>query len=132
MSTTKILKTVLMLGAIATLVACGGGGSSGGSVPQSPNAHQVTLSWTANREADVNTVGGGYQVAISGHSVIDVPYPSAPSITLSLTSGQYNVTVTAYSSTNPATGLTAVAISNYSRPSAAWHSSVTHNLLRNI
>ncbi len=119
MSTTKILKTALMLCAIATLVACGGGGGSGGSAPQSPNAHQVTLSWTANREADVNTTGGGYQVSISGHSVIDVPYPNAPSITLSLTSGQYNVTVTAYSSTNPATGLTAVAISNYSRPSVA-------------
>jgi hypothetical protein len=74
----------------------------------------VTISWAANREAAVNTTGGGYTVAISGQTPIDVPYVSgttAPtSTTTTLLSGSYSVTVTAYSALKP-TGSVSAAYS---------------------
>jgi len=73
------------------------------SCNQSRNActdHQVTISWAANREAGVNSAGGGYKVAISAQPVIDVPYASGattPTTTIAhLPSGSYSVTVKAY------------------------------------
>jgi hypothetical protein len=99
---------VAMLG--ATLTACGG--SSGGGTPAAPPAyHNVTLSWTANRETGVNSAGGGYTVNISGQSApIDVPYVSgtwAPtSVTTSLYTGSHTATVTAYAALDTAGGTT--------------------------
>lgn len=119
MRTTRILKSFPMLCAFATLAACGGGGG-GGAAPQPSSTHQVAITWTANREADVNTTGGGYQVSVSGYGTIDVPYPAAPGLTIGLVSGQYRVTVTAYSATSPITGLAAAAIANYGRPSTTY------------
>ncbi|HLP97226.1 MAG TPA: hypothetical protein VK149_02150 [Sideroxyarcus sp.] len=85
------------------LSACGGGG--GGSSAPAPASHTVNISWTANREAAVNTTGGGYTVAISGQTPINVPYVSgaaAPTSTsATLANGSYSVTVTAYSALNP-------------------------------
>ena len=83
-----------------SVTACGGGGSS-----STPTLHAVTISWTANLEAAVNRAGGGYTVNISGQPSIDVPYISSPlaptSTTTSLLTGNYTVTVVAYSSLNP-------------------------------
>jgi hypothetical protein len=72
----------------------------------------VVLHWTANREAAVNTTGGGYKVYYSqaaGFSipvadVLDVPYasgsaaPTTASVTLS--PGVYYFRVAAYSALN--------------------------------
>ena len=63
-------------------------------------SHAVTLNWNASRESGVNSLGGGYQVAISGQPTISVPYTSgatAPTTTkTSLLTGVYTVTVRAY------------------------------------
>jgi len=85
-----------------SITGCGGGGSS------PPTLHTVTISWAANLETAVNRAGGGYTVNISGQPSIDVPYvsgPSAPtSVTTSLFTGTYTVTVVAYSALNPPGG----------------------------
>lgn len=85
-----------------SITACGGGGSS------PPTLHTVTISWTANLEVAVNRAGGGYTVNISGQPAIDVPYVSGPlaptSITTSLFTGNYTVTIVAYSALNPPGG----------------------------
>ena len=93
------------------LIACGGGGG-GSAPPPTPTAHQVTISWAANRETAVNSAGGGYKVAITGQPVKDVPYLSgastATNTTVTLMSGSYTATVTAYSAypaIDPNTGL---------------------------
>ncbi len=87
------------------LSACGGGG--GGS---SPPARSVALTWDANRESGVNRAGGGYQVAISGQTTVDVPWTSgstAPtSVTVSLQPGSYTVTVSAYAALDSQGGVT--------------------------
>jgi len=81
------------------ITACGGGGSS------PPTLHAVTINWAANLETAVNRAGGGYTVNISGQPSIDVPYVSGPlaptSTTTSLLTGNYTVTVVAYSTLNP-------------------------------
>jgi hypothetical protein len=76
-----------------------------------PTSHQVTINWAANREASVNKVGGGYKVSISGQPVIDVPYPLPTSTIVTLMSGNYNVTITAYSALNSSTGLSGTSTS---------------------
>lgn len=96
------VKKILALVSVALMVAaCGGGG---GSSAPAPTSHTVDISWTANREAAVNTTGGGYTVAISGQTPITVPYVSgatAPTtVSTTLMSGSYTVTVTAYSALN--------------------------------
>ncbi len=62
--------------------------------------HAVTLAWTPNHETGVNSLGGGYHVAISGQPTIDVPYasgPTAPTTTdTTLQTGIYTVTVRAF------------------------------------
>jgi hypothetical protein len=75
--------------------------------PSSPTSHQVTLSWDANREADVNRIGGGYIVAINGQAPITVACPCAakPSATTTLMSGSYTATITAYTAISKTTGL---------------------------
>lgn len=101
------------------LVACGGGGSS---APPMPTSHIVNLSWTANKETAVNSIGGGYQVAIPGKATINVPFPygaSGPSATVTLMTGSYTATVTAYSAMNPLTGLAAPGVTSSSLPSAS-------------
>lgn len=91
---------------VVFLSACGGGG--GGVPAPTPTSHTVDLSWTANREAAVNSTGGGYIVAISGQTPINVPYASgvaAPTtISTTLMSGSYSATVTAYSALIPPAG----------------------------
>jgi hypothetical protein len=94
---------VALLGS-ALLASCGGGGG-GSSPPPAPTSHQVTISWAANREAAVNSAGGGYKVAISGQPFIVVPYPSGTSVIATLMSGSYTATITAYSALDPSTGL---------------------------
>lgn len=100
---------VALLGS-ALLASCGGGGG-GSSPPPAPTSHQVTISWAANREAAVNSAGGGYKVAISGQPIIVVPYPSTTSATATLMSGSYTATITAYSAIDPNTGLPAAGAS---------------------
>jgi hypothetical protein len=60
----------------------------------------VTLSWTANRESGVNRAGGGYELQVSGHEPVVIPYVSgatAPtSAALRLPSGDYTVSVRAF------------------------------------
>ncbi|MDH2917613.1 MAG: hypothetical protein PXX73_00255 [Sideroxydans sp.] len=108
--------------AALTITACGGGGGSA-PPPPVPTSHAVNLTWTANREAAVNRAGGGYQVAISGQPVIDVPFPYAASgaaAVATLMSGTYTVTVTAYSAMNSSTGIAALGVVSNSIPSAAF------------
>lgn len=106
--------SILMALSALLLSACGGGGGGGGPSAPVPTSHTVTISWVANREAAVNTTGGGYTVAISGQPTIDVPYVSGPStptfITTTLMTGNYSVTVTAYSALKP-TGSVSAAYS---------------------
>jgi hypothetical protein len=75
--------------------------------PTPVTLHAVDVSWAPNREVAVNAPGGGYQVTIGplwgGPATmppIDVPYLSgelAPtSLTTTLASGAYRVTVRAY------------------------------------
>ncbi len=70
----------------------------------------VDLSWAANRESGVNRAGGGYRVDISGKPTTDVPYVSgllAPtSITTTLFTGSYSVTVRAYAALDAQGGTT--------------------------
>lgn len=105
--------SILMALSALLLSACGGGG--GGSSAPVPTSHTVTISWAANREAAVNTTGGGYIVAISGQPTIDVPYNATTgttptSTTATLMTGSYSVTVTAYSALKP-TGSVSAAYS---------------------
>jgi hypothetical protein len=96
---------------LATILSAGLAACGGGTAPPAPAYHNVTLSWTANRETGVNSPGGGYTVAISGQTPIDVPFVSgaaaAPtSTTVSLYSGSYTATVTAYAALDAAGGAT--------------------------
>lgn len=104
---------------ILTISACGGG-----STPSpTPTSHVVNITWAPNKEAAVNSVGGGYKVAISGHPVIDVPFPYAASgatAAATLMSGNYTVTVTAYSAMNPSTGIAASGVTSTSLPSTTF------------
>lgn len=98
----RCARRLILVGLSALLLpSCGGGG---GSTALAPTSHTVGISWTANREANVNSAGGGYKVAISGQPVIDLPYvagPTAPTSTsTTLMPGSYSVTVTAYSALN--------------------------------
>lgn len=91
------------------LSACGGsGGGSSSASSTTASSHTVNLSWEANRESAVNTTGGGYIVTINGQTPINVPYVSgslAPITTsTTLMSGDYSVTVKAYSALNPPGG----------------------------
>ena len=101
------------------LISCGGGGGGGSSSctpPTTLTAHQVTLTWAANREAAVNSTGGGYIITISGQpqTIIDLPFAasaSAPTTTISLMSGCYTATITAYSALDPKSGLSSAKAS---------------------
>jgi len=102
----------LFLSIAVGLSNCGGGG--GGSVnptPTPPVLHPVTITWAPNHESGVNTAGGGYQVSISGQPMIIVPWVSglstAPtSTTVSLSAGNYTVTVRAYAALDKNGGTT--------------------------
>jgi len=100
---------VMLLGFVAIFVAGCGGGGGGGSSPPATN-HSVTLNWNASREGGVNSLGGGYQVSISGQPTIDLPYtsgPTAPTTTsTTLLTGVYTVTVRAYAALDAAGGNT--------------------------
>ena len=75
------------------------------------SAKAVKISWSANKEAAVNTTGGGYKVYYSGASgfsvgdagvtVVDVPYVSGPTppttTTIFVSSGTYFIRVAGYS-----------------------------------
>ena len=99
----KIIRIHLFWVVISALIVIfvGGCGGGGGGAPVPPaTSHAVTLNWNASRESGVNSLGGGYQVAISGQPTISVPYTSgatAPTTTkTSLLTGVYTVTVRAY------------------------------------
>lgn len=101
-------KTALLAASAALHFACSSGGGSSSSGPGTD--HVVTLSWTANRETGVNMPGGGYIVSIPGQPDIDVPYVSGPlaptSTDLTLRTGSYTVTVTAYAALDAQGGMT--------------------------
>ena len=104
-------KTAIAAGLGLALSACGGSSSSNsGTAPVTPTDHLVTISWTANREAGVNKAGGGYTVTIAGQPAIDVPYLSgatAPTSTgMTLRTGTYTATVTAYAALDALGGTT--------------------------
>lgn len=99
----RIFTVVWTLFFSAILSSCGGGG--GGASAPPPAWHNVTLSWVANHETGVNSIGGGYLISISGQSApapVSVAYISgltAPtSTTVSLYTGIYSATVTAFAS----------------------------------
>ncbi|VAW93913.1 hypothetical protein MNBD_GAMMA21-187 [hydrothermal vent metagenome] len=86
------IRNILSLGLlVSTIAACGGGGGDavvggGGGGGGGGNGGDITISWAANREAAVNTMGGGYIVYFSqssgfnpgdgGVSSLNVPYVS--------------------------------------------------------
>lgn len=96
----------LVLVALIALSGCGGD-ASGSATPA-----VVQVTWTANREAAVNSAGGGYRVYhssmagfdIAAAKVLDLPFVSgsAPTSTkLTLPSGTHYIRVVAYSALNP-------------------------------
>ncbi len=93
----RLRKAISLAASALALAACGG---SSPAPPPPPTEHVVDLSWAANRESGVNRPGGGYRVDITGKPTTDVPYVSgllAPtSITTTLYTGSYTVTVRAY------------------------------------
>ncbi|GAB4348928.1 MAG: hypothetical protein Kow006_10030 [Gammaproteobacteria bacterium] len=103
----SLLRTALVTLNLLLITACGGGGG-GPSIVST-----VTVSWTANVEAAVNSAGGGYRVYysttpgfdIATANFVDVPYtagPAAPTSTdLQLATGTHYIKVTAYSALNP-------------------------------
>ena len=107
-------KPILMLLATSLLlVACGGGGSDSAAPAAAPPPPppMIRISWTANREAAVNSAGGGYKIhysstagfSVPASNVIDVPFVSgtAPtSANVTLASGRYYFKVVAYSALN--------------------------------
>jgi len=110
--TFRFMKQVPIIVSLLILISCGGGGGGGSAAPAAtppaPAFHNVTISWAANREHGVNTTGGGYTLAISGQSAINVPYVSgaaAPtSKVVSLYTGTYTATVTAYAALDASGG----------------------------
>ena len=107
---------------VVVLTSCGGGGGGSSPSPASPTPvtnHTVTLAWAPNHEKGVNSVGGGYQVAISGQPTINVPYtsgPTAPTSTVTtLQTGTYTVTVRAFAALD-AQGGSAGGLSAPSQP----------------
>lgn len=111
MSNRSLIVVQLML--LSLVSACGGGGSD--APPRATQQVNIQVSWSANREAAVNTSGGGYRVyyattaglALTDPAVtmVDVPYTSGPlaplSTTLSVESGHlYFFRITAYSALN--------------------------------
>jgi hypothetical protein len=73
----------------------------------------VLVSWTANREKGVNSIGGGYRVEYStspdfpggSTTMIDIPYVSGPTTPTAysltgLDAGNYCLRITAYSALN--------------------------------
>lgn len=115
-NTASVLALILSI----FLTACGGGSGGGGAStpPTTPTGawHTVTLSWVMNREKGVNSSGGGYTVSISGSSAlapINVPYVSglaAPTSTIvSLYTGNYSVTVTAFAALDANGGSTSAS-----------------------
>jgi hypothetical protein len=105
----------IIVAAIVSMIllsACGGGGG-GGATPATN--HAVTLSWSPNHEKGVNSPGGGYKVTISGRPApIDVPYISASGVTpsstmVTLSTGSYTATVSAYAALDVNGGATGSA-----------------------
>jgi hypothetical protein len=92
------------------LVLSGCGSGDGGSSSTPGGNRTVTLAWAPNHETGVNSAGGGYQVAISGQPTINVPFTSglaAPTSTVvTLRSGTYRVTVSAYAALDAQGGST--------------------------
>jgi hypothetical protein len=106
-------KSALLAGAALTFAACGGSKST------PITSHQVTISWAANHEKGVNSTGGGYKVNVAGKPTVDVPFSGATTPTsteLTLTTGSYAVTVSAYAALDANGGSTG----SQSPPSQAY------------
>ena len=104
----RLAALALVIGSML-IISCGGGGSSPPPTGTTSQDKDVTISWNANNEKDVNATGGGYNVYISqnsnfnigdaGVTVFNVPWVmgTAPtSIIRTLSSGTYYVRVAAY------------------------------------
>jgi hypothetical protein len=99
------------LGALIAVAGCDDGRAN-----LMPAYRQVTIAWQANHEKGVNGPGGGYRVVIAGQAPIDFPHPSPTTLTTTLLSGWYGVSVQAYqpdpegpgTSWSPASGLTVI------------------------
>jgi hypothetical protein len=104
-----------LLTLILTGCSSGGGGDDDNNIVI-PIVSMVTVSWTANREAGVNNIGGGYTLyhsttpgfSLEGAESVDLPYESgstAPtSTTLAMLTGTHYIKIVAYSALNPAGG----------------------------
>lgn len=124
----KLIFSIFVI-SLLIFVSCGGGnsggGTSAGSTPVDPcgtsysysctskTGTTINISWTANKEADVNSSGGGYKIYYSktssfkitdsGVSVIDVPYTSTSTTTPVLSKGTWYFRVVAYSAVDGTT-----------------------------
>ena len=116
-----ILLCVSVVFSMLMLLGCGGGGGGGSDDSSDDNGGSsspigpadITVSWTANRESAVNSLGGGYRVyysqtpnfSINTATMVDVPYSGgaqSPTSTVipQLPSGTYYFKVVAYSDLN--------------------------------
>jgi hypothetical protein len=77
--------------ALVTVAGCDDGRAS-----LMPGYHTVTIAWQANHEKGVTAPGGGYRLIIGGRPPLDFPYPSPTSLTTTLLTGWYGVSVQAY------------------------------------
>jgi len=92
---------------------CGSNKNQSSEDPAPVVTYPMDVAWTANKEMEINSAGGGYRVyystatpvSISGANYVDVPFATgaaAPtSVRLRLPAGSYYLRVAAYSSFNP-------------------------------
>lgn len=97
----------------ALIAGCGSNKNQSTDDPVPAVTYPMDVAWTASKESDVNSTGGGYRVYYStvtpvsttGSSYQDVPYASgaaAPTnVRMRLPAGSYYLRVVAYSSFNP-------------------------------
>ncbi len=125
----RLVSVVIVLTLVLSACGSGGGGSSSSASVSHSNSfvsttHSVTVSWAANDEVGVNSAGGGYQVLVDGKLMATVPYvsgSSAPtSTTITLSTGNYSVTVRAFAALDPQGG----SSGSFSAPSQAMVVSV--------
>lgn len=116
----RAIKFLLLIISITLLLsACGGSGGGGGGGGAS-STHTVTLTWNPNHEKGVNSTGGGYKITIGGQAVpIDVPFNAASGVTptskvVTLSSGSYTATVSAYAALDAIGGSTGSTSANSS------------------
>lgn len=104
-------KLAVLAFALLAVAGCGDGRAS-----FVPAYHEVTIAWERNHEKGVNGPGGGYRLVLGGAPPLDFPHPAPTTLTTTLFTGWYGVSVQAYqpdptgagTAWSPAAGLTVI------------------------